>query len=108
MPFQFITQDIQQIREICQQLAQNERLNAQFLAQAGMQTMVQRETFASHQLQLCVNLCNQIEQTMSQAIYGGYTDYNASTGFSNQSSGYNSVNNAVLNQMMQSGRQGYR
>jgi hypothetical protein len=62
-----VMQDLQQIRSICQQLAQSERQNAQQLqAQPGLQTMAQRESFAAQQLQQCVQLCQRIEQALTQ------------------------------------------
>ncbi|MBX6354077.1 MAG: hypothetical protein IRZ10_12200 [Thermoflavifilum sp.] len=62
-----VLQDLQQIRTICQQLAQNERQNAQHLStQPGLQAMAQRESFAAQQLQQCVSLCQRIEQQIAQ------------------------------------------
>jgi exonuclease VII large subunit len=62
-----VLQDLQQIRSICQQLAQNERQNVQQLSvQPGLQSMAQRESFAAQQLQRCVSLCQRIEQQLTQ------------------------------------------
>ncbi|BCJ86745.1 hypothetical protein [Effusibacillus dendaii] len=96
---QTIAQDIQQIRDICQQLAQNERQNAQiFSNQPGMQTIAQRENQAAQQLQYCVSLCNRIEQSFVQGV-GGSANFTATGAYTigrgtagGQSGGYSQGN----------------
>ncbi len=62
-----VLQDIAQVRSICQQLAQNERQNAQMIQQSnGNPMMAQRETQAAQQLDHCVQLCNHMEQNIHE------------------------------------------
>lgn len=64
----YILQDVQQIRTICQQLAQVEQRNAQeFSHQPGLQAVAQQESLTAQQLQQVVSLANRVEQALIQA-----------------------------------------
>lgn len=63
----YILQDIQQIRTICQQLAQTEQRTAQQISlQPGLQAMAQQESYNAQQLHQVVSLAGRIEQTLVQ------------------------------------------
>ncbi|MCF8568078.1 hypothetical protein LLE49_25465 [Alicyclobacillus tolerans] len=64
----YVLQDVQQIRTICQQLAQTEQRNAQQLSQQpGLQAIAQQESVTAQQLQQVVSLANRVEQALTQA-----------------------------------------
>jgi len=122
-----VFQDIQQIRQICQQLSQTENQNAQLFAQTpGMQQLSQREAFAAQQLQQVVSLCNRVEQEIAQNVqsatsvlgasqFGG-SQFGLGGQFSNSALGgqfgsqfgqpaqSQGVNQSVLNQVLQAGQ----
>lgn len=63
----YILQDIQQIRTICQQLAQTEQGHAQhFSQQPALQAWAQQENFVAQQLHQVVALASRAEQSLIQ------------------------------------------